>query len=134
MAKKCLLGGVIKFTVAAAAVSGICYLFRDDLKSSKTYQKYEVDEKINKARTAVKDKTATIKDKATALKEKAPWNKAASDVEDDELDIIIGDEAADRDYVSIDAEDTAEAADKVEEAVDKAESIIDKIEEAAAAE
>ncbi|SEG05680.1 hypothetical protein SAMN04487934_10754 [Eubacterium ruminantium] len=134
MAKNCLLGGVIKFTVAAAAVSGICYLFRDDLKSSKTYQKYEVDEKINKARTAVKDKTATIKDKATALKEKAPWNKAVSDEEDDELDLIIGDEAADRDYVSIDAEDTSEAADKVEEAVDKAESIIDKIEEAAAAE
>ena len=63
-----LLNGVIKFTVAAAAVSGICYLFRDDLKSSKTYQKYEVDEKINKAKTVVKDKTATIKDKAATLK------------------------------------------------------------------
>ena len=75
MAKHGLLGGLVKFTVAAAAVSGICYLFRDDIKTSKTYQKYEVDEKISNAKNVVKDKTATIKDKAkdttATIKEKA---------------------------------------------------------------
>ena len=113
-------------------------LFRDDLKSSKTYQKYEVDEKINKAKTVVKDKTATIKDKAATLKEKAPWNKSA-DVEDEAIE---GEDTADRDYVSIDAEEAAAdaeaavetAAEAVTEAAsdaaEKAEDIIGKVEDA----
>jgi hypothetical protein len=116
MAKHCFLGGVIKFTVAAAAVSGICYLFRDDLKSSKTYQKYEVDEKISKAKNVVKDKTATIKDKAASLKEKAPWAKNNEDAADEIEDAV-------RDYVEI---DTDEAEEKVEDA---AEDIINAITE-----
>ena len=126
MAKHGLLGGLVKFTVAAAAVSGICYLFRDDIKTSKTYQKYEVDEKISKAKNVVKDKTATIKDKAkdttatikekaAAIKEKAPWSKATDeDIADDE--IILDGETADRDYVSLDSEKVAEAAEEVKEA------------------
>ena len=127
MAKNSFLGGVVKFTVAAAAVSGICYLFRDDLKSSKTYQKYDVDEKISKAKTVVKDKTATIKDKAATLKEKAPWaNKASNDDVDEAVDEVV------RDYVEIDTDDAVEeAADKVDEAAeevaDKAEDIISAV-------
>ena len=116
MAKHCFLGGVIKFTVAAAAVSGICYLFRDYLKSSKTYQKYEVDEKISKAKNVVKDKTATIKDKAASLKEKAPWAKNSDDAADEIEDAV-------RDYVEI---DTDEAEEKVEDA---AEDIINAVTE-----
>ena len=116
MAKHCFLGGVIKFTVAAAAVSGICYLFRDDLKSSKTYQKYEVDEKISKAKNVVKDKTATIKDKAASLKEKAPWAKNSDDAADEIEDAV-------RDYVEI---DTDEAEEKVGDA---AEDIINAVTE-----
>ena len=121
MAKHCFLGGVVKFTVAAAAVSGICYLFRDDLKSSKTYQKYDVDEKISKAKTVVKDKTATIKDKAATLKEKAPWAKNSSEDTDEAVDDAV------RDYVEIDAEEAAE--DAAEEVVDKAEDIISAVTE-----
>ena len=109
MAKHGLLGGLVKFTVAAAAVSGICYLFRDEIKTSKTYQKYEVDEKISKAKNVVKDKTATIKEKAAAIKEKAPWSKATDE-------IILDGETADRDYVSLDSEKVAEAAEEVKEA------------------
>ena len=120
MAKNSFLGGVVKFTVAAAAVSGICYLFRDDLKSSKTYQKYDVDEKISKAKTVVKDKAATIKDKAETLKEKAPWANKSSDNVDEAVEEVV------RDYVEIDAD---EAADAAEEVADKAEDIISAVTE-----
>ena len=132
MARHSLLGGVVKFTVAAAAVSGLCYLFRDDLKSSKTYQKYDVDEKISKAKTVVKDKAETLKEKAETLKEKAPWAKST---ESNDIDDAV--EEAVRDYVEIDAEGAGdkaeEAADKVEEAAadvaDKAEDIISAVTE-----
>ena len=36
-----LLKGVVKFTVAAAAIGGVCYAFKDQIKESKIYKDYE---------------------------------------------------------------------------------------------
>ena len=53
MAKHDFLGSLAKFTVAAAAVAGVCYAFKDEIRGTKTYQdlneKYDVDGKVEKA-------------------------------------------------------------------------------------
>ena len=54
--------GVVKFSVAAAAVGGLCYAFKDKIRESKVYQDNNVDEKINKVKTTIKDKMPKIFD------------------------------------------------------------------------
>ncbi len=140
MAKHSLLGNVVKIAAAAAAVSGICYLFKDEIKGSKAYQQLDVEEKISKAKTA-------IKDTKNQIKEKAPWANTEQDIiEDDEI-ILDSNAPKERDYVSLDGEETKTeevAADEelipeeeVKEAVNEAveevtEKVTDAVEEAAA--
>ncbi len=111
MGKHSFFGGLLKFTVAAAAVSGICYMFKDEIKGSKAYQELKVDDKIQKAKSTIKDTTETIKDKTEQIKEKAAkyMNNEDEIIDDDE--IILGSEGgtSERDYLSINPE-TAEAA------------------------
>ncbi|MDE6025264.1 MAG: hypothetical protein K2G45_07420 [Lachnospiraceae bacterium] len=80
--------GMLKFTVAAAAVGGICYAFKDKIKESKVYQEHNFDEKIKKVTTAIKDKLPMSNENEEDF------------VEEDEIffeDIT----PAERDYVSI---------------------------------
>ena len=101
-----LFKGVVKFTVAAAAVGGICYAFKDKIKQCKFYQEYDVDAKLDKVKAKVN--------------EKLPGSGDESDiVEEDEL--FFDDAAAagqERDYVSIQPEtadsDNSEDADNGE--------------------
>lgn len=102
-----LLKGVVKFTVAAAAVGGVCYAFKDKIKQSKFYQEYDVDTKIDKVKTAIKEKVSSDADEKDI-------------VEDDEL-FFDDAEAAnqERDYVSIQPEaETKEETDKEEAEAD----------------
>ena len=95
--------GVVKFSVAAAAVGGLCYAFKDKIRESKVYQDNNVDEKINKVKTTIKDKMPKIFDNE-------------DDIEEDDLF-----EDANRDYVTINPDDSekseeAAAEEPVEEA------------------
>ena len=47
--------GVVKFSVAAAAVGGLCYAFKDKIRESKVYQDNNVDEKDNNQGQNAKD-------------------------------------------------------------------------------
>ena len=98
--------GVVKFSVAAAAVGGLCYAFKDKIRESKVYQDNNVDEKINKVKTTIKDKMPKIFDEE-------------DDLFADDLDLEMED--ANRDYVTINPDDSekseeAAAEEPVEEA------------------
>lgn len=106
-----LVKGLVKFSVAAATVGGICYVFKDKIKQSKFYQEYDVDGKIDKVKTTIKEKFPTQEINEEDI------------VEEDEL--FFDDEetaAKDRDYVSItpesgskeDAEDSETKEDNTE--------------------
>ena len=50
MARKGLIGSLFTVTAAAAAVAGVAYLFKEEIRETKTYKdlndKYDVDRKI----------------------------------------------------------------------------------------
>ena len=99
--------GVVKFSVAAAAVGGLCYAFKDKIRESKVYQDNNVDEKINKVKTTIKDKMPKI------------FDNEEDDLFADDLDLEMED--ANRDYVTINPDDSekseeAAAEEPVEEA------------------
>lgn len=104
MGKHSFFGGLAKLTVAAAAVTGVCYLFKDEIKGSKAYQELEMDDKIQKAKTAIKDTTATIKEKA---QEKAPWLSNEDEIIDDDEIILNNAEPSERDYVPLSSDAAA---------------------------
>ena len=88
--------GVVKFSVAAAAVGGLCYAFKDKIRESKVYQDNNVDEKINKVKTTIKDKMPKIFDNEDDIEE--------DDLFADDLDLEMED--ANRDYVTITPDDS----------------------------
>lgn len=95
-----LIKGVVKLTVAAAAVGGVCYAFKDKIKETKVYQDNNMDEKINKVKTTIKEKMPKVFD-----------NEADFDEDDAYLgDIELDAEDIARDYVTIKSETTAEEA------------------------
>lgn len=47
---------LLKVVVAAAAIGGVCYAFRDKIKESKVYQSLDVDDKVEKVKTTIKEK------------------------------------------------------------------------------
>ncbi len=127
MGKNSFFGGLAKFTLAAAAVTGICYMFKDEIKSSKAYQDLDVDNKIQKAKTAIKDTTTAIKEKA---QEKAPWLSNEESIIDDN-EIILDDAApSERDYVSLDSDGAAYEAAAEAPADEEAEAPADEDAEA----
>lgn len=106
-----LFKSLVKVGVAAAAVGGICYAFKDKIKESKVYQEYDLDDKIQKVKSTIKDKM--------------PKSDNEKDYVDDD-EIFFDDldaSSTERDYVSIDtdskdedAEDTnAETSDEATE-------------------
>lgn len=113
-----LFKGVVKFTVATAVVGGLAYVFKDQIKESKPYKEYEVDEKIKKVKTTLKEKMPAF------------FDNEADFVEEDDLslDLDLAAEDVERDYVSITPETVVEEAkDTVEEVK---EAVEEKIEEA----
>lgn len=88
--------GLVKFTVAAVAVGGVCYAFKDKIKGSKVYQDNHVDEKISKVKTTIKDKMPKIFDNEDDIEE--------DDLFADDLDLEMED--ANRDYVTINPDDS----------------------------
>lgn len=88
--------GLMKFTVAAAALGGICYVFKDKIKDSKVYQDYDMDTKIKKV-------TSTIKDKMPKV-----FDNEEDYVDEDEIffdDLDLAAEDVERDYVSLEPEE-----------------------------
>ncbi|MBE5954677.1 MAG: hypothetical protein E7257_11090 [Lachnospiraceae bacterium] len=113
-----LFKGVVKFTIAAAAVSGLAYVFKDQIKESKPYKEYEVDEKIKKVKTTLKEKMPAF------------FDNEADFVEEDSLsdELELAAEDVERDYVSITPETVVE---DVKEAVEeKIEEVTEAVEEA----
>lgn len=139
MARRSLLGGLFTFTAAAAAVAGVAYLFKEEIRDTDTYKnlndKYDVDTKIKTYSEKAKDTAYDLKDKAkVAAKDiKAKTDEWKSSKEDDIFDddeIILDadvEQDAERTYVSI--QDAAEEAK--EEVAASAEEVKDNIKEAA---
>ena len=96
-----LFKSLVKVGVAAAAVGGICYAFKDKIKESKVYQEYDLDDKIQKVKSTIKDKM--------------PKSDNEKDyVDDDEIffdDLDAG--SAERDYVSIDTDSKDDDAEEI---------------------
>ncbi len=120
-----LFKGVARFTIAAAAIGGLAYVFKDQIKESKPYKEYEVDEKIKKVKTTLKEKMPAI------------FDNEADFVEEDDLslDLDLAAEDVERDYVSITpeavVEDVKEAATEAKEAVEeKIEDVKDAVKDA----
>lgn len=88
-----LVKGVVKFTVAAATVTGVCYLFKDKIKQSKFYQEYDVDGKLDKVKNTIIEKLP-----------KTEVENEEDIVEDDEIFFEDSDADTTRDYVSLDTE------------------------------
>lgn len=107
-----VLKSLVKVTVAAAAVGGLCYAFKDKIKGSKVYQEYDVDNKIAKVKSTIKEKMPKSSDNEKDY------------VEDDEIffDDLDAD-VTERDYVSIepDAADDNPEAETAEENTESAE-------------
>ncbi len=117
-----LVKGLVKFTVAAAAVGGLAYVFKDQIKESKPYKEYEVDEKIKKVKTTLKEKMPAF------------FDNEADFVEEDDIleDLDLAAEDVERDYVSITPEAVVEdVKDAVEEAKDAVADKVEEIKEAA---
>ncbi len=94
-----MLKGILKFTVAVAAVGGICYAFKDKIKESEVYKNHDVDNKINKLKTTIKEKMPKSLDNEEDF------------VEEDEIffdDIDTASGEVTRDYVSLDNEAAVE--------------------------
>lgn len=87
--------GIVKITVAAAAVGGLCYAFKDKIKESQVYKDYDVDNKINKVKTTLKEKMPKV------------FDNEEDYVDEDEIffdDLDLAAEDVERDYVSIDSD------------------------------
>ena len=127
MARRSILGSLFTVTAAAAAVAGVAYLFKEEIRETQTYKdlndKYDVDKKIKEYSEKAKDTAYDLKDKAKVaakdIKAKADeWKAAQEDdiFEDDEIIINDVDFSEDRDYVSIKTEEaTDDAKDAVED-------------------
>ena len=111
MARRSLLGGLLTVGAAAAAVAGVAYLFKEEIRETKTYkdlnEKYDVDKKIKDYSEKAKETAYDLKDKAKEAakdikSQVEEWKASQEDdiFEDDEI-IIDGDFSEDRDYVSI---------------------------------
>jgi hypothetical protein len=90
---------LVRVSVAAAAVGGLCYAFKDKIKDSKVYQDYDVDTKLNKVKTTIKEKMPKV------------FDNEEDYVEDDEIffeDEEFNPENASRDYVSINLDSSPE--------------------------
>ena len=151
MGRRNPLGSLLAITATAAAVAGVAYLFKEEIRETQTYkdlnEKYDVDTKIKTYSEKARDTAYELKDKAKVaakdLKTKADeWKASQEDdiFEDDEIildsfdsDFIDEDAAADRDYVSVDLNKAAdEVADKAEEVKDAAADKVEEIKDAVA--
>ena len=83
-----------KFTIAAGTVAGLCYVFKDQIRESKVYQDNNMDEKIQKVKTTIKEKMPKVFDNEDDIEE--------DDLFSDDLDLEVED--SNRDYVTIDPE------------------------------
>ena len=108
MARRGLLGSIVTITAAAAAVAGVAYLFKDEIRSTKTYQdldeKYDLDYKIKEYSKKAKEKAYDVKDlaKAKAKEAKEMAEKYRYPKDDFEDDIIFnGEDEESRDYISL---------------------------------
>jgi hypothetical protein len=61
---------ILKAAVAAAAIGGVCYAFRDKIKESKVYQSMDVDDKVEKVKNSVDDTMEKVKNNDTVAKVK----------------------------------------------------------------
>lgn len=108
-----LFKGLAKLTIAAAAVGGVCYAFKDKIRESQFYKEHDMDEKINKVKTTIKEKVPMFDSEKDIVEEDELFS--------DELDLELEDTV--RDYVSIDPEtsnkeDSTEASDDSDEGED----------------
>lgn len=93
------LKGLVKVSVATAAVGGLCYAFKDKIKETDVYKNNNMDEKIQKAKTTIKEKVATVFDNEKDFVED-------EDLFDEDFDLECED--TNRDYVSITPENPAD--------------------------
>jgi hypothetical protein len=128
-----LIKGVFKIGVVAAAAYGVYSLFKDEIRETETYQqlnqKYDVDNKIDKATEAVK---STLKETANSVSEKAKTAKGMATEKVSEFKNRKGDEAVndfDNNFDDDFGDDFAEISDSdfMEAAEDAAEDVAEDV-------
>lgn len=106
--------GLMTFTVAAAAVGGVCYAFRDKIRESKIYQEYDMDEKINKVKNTIKEKMPKRAENEEDF------------VDEDEIffdDLDLAAEDVERDYVDLQPEEASTEETKADADDDSSEAV-----------
>lgn len=105
-----VLKSFVKVTVAAATIGGLCYAFKDKIKESKVYKDHDMDNKISKVKTTIKEKMPKA------------FESEKDYVEDDEIFFDdLDSDATGRDYVSIDP-DSSDNTDCATETDDQTDS------------
>ena len=115
----------VKLTVGVGAVGGVCYAFKDKIKDSQVYKDYDVDNKLKKVKTTIKEKMPKV------------FDNEEDYVDEDEIffdDLDLAAEDVERDYVSIDPDADAteskqdEASDDNADADNASEKVVPTIE------
>lgn len=113
-----LFKGLVKFSVAAATVGGLCYVFKDQIRESKVYKEHDMDDKIKKMADTIKEKIPAVFDNEDDF------------VDEDETifdDLDLAAEDIEREYVSITPSEEAIEDIPTEEAPsDKADTTSDE--------
>ena len=78
-----MIKGLAKITIAAAAVGGICYAFKDQIKESKVYKDYDVENKIKKVKKAIEEKLPTPADELDEEEKVSDLESVAADFDED---------------------------------------------------
>ncbi len=120
MGKKNSFGKLLAFTTTVAAIGGVCYVFRDQIKESNIYKK--ACDKFTTLRDKVSDKFATEDDDFFF----------DDDFEDDFEDIAFADDAKkNREYTSItiNAKEDIPMTDAAKEVADDISNAVDNLKE-----
>lgn len=99
-----------KLTVAAVAVGGVCYAFKDKIKESKVYKDYDVEGKIKKVKDTIKEKMPVFDNEEDYVEDDEIFfeDVDTSEVQRDYVSIVPSEEDAEEEALEAPAEDDTE--------------------------
>lgn len=121
MSKKSFLGKTLAVIGAAAAIGGVCYIYRDKIKESKLYKDLDVDDKIDKAKKFITEKMPMNKNDDSEFFDEDEYFADASDLTDVPADVSEEAMPVNRGYVSVTPSAQEEAEQAAEEPVSEPE-------------
>ena len=106
-----------KLTVAAVAVGGVCYAFKDKIKESKVYKDYDVDGKIKKVKETIKEKMPVFDNEKDYVEDDEIFfeDVDTSEVQRDYVPIVPSEEAEGEDIETPAEDETEETSEETSE-------------------